>query len=65
MCLTCVLVYISTAIKIGINGAGRIGRLVLRACANNPRVKVVAINDPFIDAEYMKYMLKYDSTHGR
>jgi glyceraldehyde 3-phosphate dehydrogenase len=51
--------------KIGINGFGRIGRLVLRAAANNPHLKIVGINDPFIDAEYMAYMLKYDSVHGR
>jgi glyceraldehyde 3-phosphate dehydrogenase len=43
---------------------GRIGRLVLRAASKNPNIKVVAVNDPFIDAEYMQYMLKYDSTHG-
>jgi glyceraldehyde 3-phosphate dehydrogenase len=52
-------------INIGINGMGRIGRLVLRAAARNPLVNVVAVNDPFIDAEYMEYMLKYDSTHGK
>ncbi len=52
-------------IKIGINGFGRIGRLVCRAALNNPKVKIVGINDPFIDAEYMAYMLKYDSVHGR
>lgn len=44
---------------------GRIGRLVLRVAVKNPDVQVVAINDPFIDLEYMAYMLKYDSTHGR
>ncbi|ORY93014.1 glyceraldehyde-3-phosphate dehydrogenase [Syncephalastrum racemosum] len=52
-------------IKAGINGFGRIGRIVLRASLENPNVRVVAINDPFIDLEYMKYMFKYDSTHGR
>jgi glyceraldehyde 3-phosphate dehydrogenase len=52
-------------LKIGINGAGRIGRLVLRAALSNPNVKVVAINDPFIEGKYMEYMLKYDSTHGK
>src|SRR5215471_915103 len=51
--------------KIGINGFGRIGRLVFRAALNNPKVKIVGINDPFLDAEYMAYMLKYDSVHGR
>jgi glyceraldehyde 3-phosphate dehydrogenase len=53
------------ATKIGINGFGRIGRLVYRVALNNPNVEVVGINDPFVDAEYMAYMLKYDSTHGR
>ncbi|KAI9006625.1 glyceraldehyde-3-phosphate dehydrogenase [Phycomyces nitens] len=52
-------------INAGINGFGRIGRIVLRASLENPNVKVVAINDPFIDLEYMVYMFKYDSTHGR
>jgi len=51
--------------KVGINGFGRIGRLVFRAALNNPEAKVVGINDPFIEAEYMAYMLKYDSVHGR
>jgi len=50
--------------KIGINGFGRIGRLVLRA-AIDKGCEVVAINDPFIDVTYMVYMFKYDSTHGR
>jgi len=49
---------------IGINGFGRIGRLVLRA-AMAKGAKVVAINDPFIDLDYMVYMFKYDSTHGQ
>ncbi|KAF9181311.1 Glyceraldehyde-3-phosphate dehydrogenase 2 [Haplosporangium sp. Z 767] len=53
------------SITIGINGFGRIGRLVLRAALANKNVKVVAINDPFIDLAYMVYMFKYDSTHGR
>ncbi|MBC8528297.1 type I glyceraldehyde-3-phosphate dehydrogenase [Christensenellaceae bacterium NSJ-44] len=52
-------------VKIGINGFGRIGRLVFRAAAANPEVQVVGINDPFIDVEYMKYMLTYDTVHGR
>lgn len=50
-------------IKIGINGFGRIGRLVFRASVGRPNVQVVAIND-LIDVDYMAYMLKYDSTHG-
>jgi len=53
------------AVKIGINGFGRIGRLVFRASVTNPAVEVVGINDPFIDPEYMEYMLKYDTVHGR
>jgi len=52
-------------LRIGINGAGRIGRLVTRAAQGNPNVKIVAINDPFIEGKYMEYMMKYDSTHGR
>merc|ERR1712241_381640 len=49
---------------IGINGFGRIGRLVLRA-AMAKGAKVVAVNDPFIDLDYMVYMFMYDSTHGQ
>lgn len=52
-------------IKIGINGFGRIGRLVLRAACKYNNLKIVAINDPFIDTNYMAYMLKFDSVHGR
>lgn len=52
------------AIKVGINGFGRIGRLVFRAAVKNPNVEIVGIND-LIDVDYMKYMLCYDSTHGR
>lgn len=53
-------------IKIGINGFGRIGRLVMRATLENFKdVEVVAINDPFISVDYMAYMLKYDTVHGR
>jgi len=52
-------------IKIGINGFGRIGRLVLRAALTKKNCTVVAVNDPFIDLDYMVYMFKYDSTHGR
>nr|AAL62488.1 glyceraldehyde 3-phosphate dehydrogenase [Pelophylax ridibundus] len=51
--------------KIGVNGFGRIGRLVTRAAIISGKVSVVHINDPFIDLEYMAYMFKYDSTHGR
>ncbi|RJG48444.1 type I glyceraldehyde-3-phosphate dehydrogenase [Motilimonas pumila] len=51
-------------IKVGINGFGRIGRFVFRASVERSDVEVVAIND-LIDVDYMAYMLKYDSTHGR
>lgn len=50
-------------IKVGINGFGRIGRLVFRAMTERDNIEVVGIND-LIDAEYMAYMLKYDSVHG-
>ncbi|WP_168199624.1 glyceraldehyde-3-phosphate dehydrogenase [Pantoea sp. MBD-2R] len=51
-------------IKVGINGFGRIGRIVFRAAQQRSDVEIVGIND-LLDAEYMAYMLKYDSTHGR
>ncbi|MFY0654245.1 MAG: type I glyceraldehyde-3-phosphate dehydrogenase [Cyclobacteriaceae bacterium] len=51
-------------IKIGINGFGRIGRLVFRVAVEKSNIQVVGIND-LVDLEYMAYMLKYDSTHGR
>ena len=50
--------------KIGINGFGRIGRLMLRVCLERDDVEVVAINDPFISTDYAKYLLQYDSTQG-
>jgi len=53
------------SIKVGINGFGRIGRLVFRAGLKNPNVEFVGINDPFISPDYMAYMLKYDTVHGR
>ncbi|MEP4889208.1 MAG: type I glyceraldehyde-3-phosphate dehydrogenase [Aliiglaciecola sp.] len=52
------------AIKIGINGFGRIGRFVFRAACERSDVEVVAIND-LLDTDYMAYMLQYDSTHGK
>lgn len=52
------------AIQVGINGFGRIGRIVFRAAQHNENIEIVAINDPFIELDYMVYMLKYDSTHG-
>ena len=51
-------------VKVGINGFGRIGRFVFRASVERTDIEVVGIND-LIDVEYMAYMLKYDSTHGR
>ncbi len=53
-----------STIKIGINGFGRIGRLVFRAAVNNPAVEVVGIND-LISVDYMAYMLRYDTVHGQ
>lgn len=52
------------AIKVGINGFGRIGRLVFRAAIERDDIEVVAIND-LLDDDYLAYMLKYDSVHGR
>ena len=53
------------AIKIGINGFGRIGRLVFRAAVAQPeKFEIVGINDPFVDLDYMVYMTKYDTVHG-
>lgn len=51
--------------KVGINGFGRIGRLVFRAAMQNGKIDVVGINDPFIDLDYMVYMLRYDTVHGQ
>jgi glyceraldehyde 3-phosphate dehydrogenase len=53
-----------TMARVGINGFGRIGRLVLRAALSSRKVHVVSVNDPFMDPEYMVYLFKYDSTHG-
>jgi len=52
-------------VKVGINGFGRIGRIVFRNALETKGIEVVAVNDPFIDLEYMVYMFKYDSVHGR
>uniref|UniRef100_A0AB74ULN1 Glyceraldehyde-3-phosphate dehydrogenase n=1 Tax=Neonothopanus gardneri TaxID=1069186 RepID=A0AB74ULN1_9AGAR len=52
-------------VKIGINGFGRIGRLVMRNALEAQNVEVVAVNDPFIPLDYMVYMFKFDSVHGR
>ena len=53
------------SVKIGINGFGRIGKLAFQAALKNDEVEVVAVNDPFVAADYMAYMVKYDSAHGR
>ncbi|XP_068645454.1 glyceraldehyde-3-phosphate dehydrogenase 2, cytosolic-like [Aristolochia californica] len=55
----------SGKIKIGINGFGRIGRLVARVALQSNDVELVAVNDPFITTDYMTYMFKYDSVHGQ
>ena len=55
----------SKVAKIGINGFGRIGRLVLRRSFEFDNLEVVAINDPFITADYAKYLLEYDTIHGK
>ncbi|THV03457.1 glyceraldehyde-3-phosphate dehydrogenase [Dendrothele bispora CBS 962.96] len=52
-------------VKVGINGFGRIGRIVSRNALEKQEIEIVAINDPFIDLDYMVYMFKYDSVHGR
>ncbi|CAD6342108.1 unnamed protein product [Miscanthus lutarioriparius] len=52
-------------IKIGINGFGRIGRLVARVALQSNDVELVAVNDPFISTDYMTYMFKYDTVHGQ
>jgi len=51
--------------QVRINGFGRIGRLVMRASLKHPEVAVVAINEPFADLDYIVYLFKYDSTHGK
>lgn len=51
-------------VKLGVNGFGRIGRLVTRAAMENPEAEIVAINDPFMNVDYMVYQFKYDSVHG-
>ena len=52
-------------ISVGINGFGRIGRLILRASLGRDDIQVVGINDPFLEPEYMAYLFKYDTVHGR
>ncbi|XP_028041476.1 uncharacterized protein LOC114251421 [Bombyx mandarina] len=53
------------ATKLGINGFGRIGRIIFRTCLLHNELEVTAINDPAIDAEYICYLIKFDSTHGK
>ena len=53
------------SVKVGINGFGRIGKLVFQAALEKGEVDVVAVNDPFITADYMAYMLKFDTVHGK
>lgn len=53
------------SVKIGINGFGRIGKLAFQAALGKEEVEVVAINDPFLAADYMAYMVKFDTIHGR
>jgi glyceraldehyde 3-phosphate dehydrogenase len=54
-------------VRLGINGFGRIGRLVFRASmvSKDTNSRVMAINDPFMDVDYLIYLLKYDSVHGK
>ena len=52
------------SIKVGINGFGRIGRMVMRCCMNHPEIEIVGIND-LCPADYLAYMLKYDTMHGK
>jgi len=56
-----------SSVRIGINGFGRIGRLTFRSAVtqNANKAQVVAINDPFMDLDYLIYQLKYDSVHGK
>lgn len=55
-----------STVRIGINGFGRIGRLTFRAAVGNAgKAQVTAINDPFMDLDYLIYQLKYDSVHGK
>merc|ERR1711998_179073 len=66
------IIYLKTTskmstVRMGINGFGRIGRFVFRSTYMNnaDKAKVMAINDPFMDLDYLRYLLKYDSVHGR
>ncbi|CAH2984003.1 unnamed protein product [Chilo suppressalis] len=59
------LFFLPRMIYLGINGFGRIGRVILRACLQKPDFEITAINDPAIDVQYICYLIKYDSTHGK
>ena len=52
------------SIKVGINGFGRIGRMVMRCCMDHPNIEIVGIND-LCPADYLAYMLKFDTMHGK
>jgi len=52
-------------VQLGINGFGRIGRLVMRAALDHPNATVVGVNDPFLSIDYARYLFKYDSVHGQ
>ena len=52
-------------VGLGINGFGRIGRLVMRAALDHPNATIVAVNDPFLSIDYARYLFKYDSVHGQ
>ncbi|XP_050348169.1 uncharacterized protein LOC126772034 [Nymphalis io] len=52
-------------VHIGINGFGRIGRIIFRKCFESSDLEVAAINDPAVDTDYICYLIKFDSTHGR
>ena len=56
-----------STVRMGINGFGRIGRLTFRAAftENAGKAQIMAINDPFMDLDYLIYQLKYDSVHGK
>lgn len=56
-----------STVRIGINGFGRIGRLTFRSAftENASKARIMAINDPFMDLDYLCYLLKYDSVHGK
>ena len=53
------------SVRLGINGFGRIGRLVMRAAVSSGNALVVGINDPNVTPDYARYLLQYDSAHGR